>query len=103
MNEKNLTDPRLRERAQRLCAVMKEVSGHDPLDETRRRAVVMARMMVASALLAEGYTENAVGTVLGWDHSTIHHYRKRMKEVMTTPGYEAEKEILGKFKKCISI
>lgn len=98
MNEKNLTDPRLRERAQRLCAVMKEVSGHDPLDETRRRAVVMARMMVASALLAEGYTENAVGAVLGWDHSTIHHYRRRMKEMLTAPGYDAERNLWERFK-----
>lgn len=103
MNEKTLPNPRLRERAERLCAVMKEVSGHDPLDETRKRPVVMARMMVAGALLEEGYTENSVGGILGWDHSTIHHYRRRMGEILTAPGYDAERAVWNKFKEYMSI
>lgn len=101
MNGEMLPNPRLREMAERLCAVMLEVSGVDATQETRRRPVVMARVMVANALLAEGYTENAVGAVLGWDHSTVHHYRRRMSEMLTAPGYDAERIIWNNFKQRI--
>lgn len=97
MNEEMLPSRRLRELAERYCAMMHVVSGVDPLQETRRRPIVMARVMVANALLAEGYTENAVGSVLGWDHSTIHHYRRRMKEMLTAPGYDAERHLWERF------
>ncbi len=93
--------PKLRDLAERLCSVMLEVSGVDAMQETRRRPVVMARVMVANALLAEGYTEHAVGAVLGWDHATIHHYRNRMEAVLTTPGYEDERDLWKRFKRSI--
>lgn len=90
-------NPKLRDLAERLCSVMLEVSGVDAMQETRRRPVVMARVMVANALLAEGYTEHAVGAVLGWDHATIHHYRRRMKDMLTAPGYDAERHLWERF------
>lgn len=101
MNGMVLLPPRLRERAGRLCAVMKDMIGVDATEGTRKRPVVIARMIVACALLEEGYTETAVGTVLGWDHSTINHYRRRMKEMLTAPGYDAERGLRERFRKMI--
>ena len=84
-----------------LVDAMETVSGYDPVEESRKRIVVSCRMMVAYALLLEGWTEHDVGIALGWDHSTIHHYRNRFMEMLTTPGYDAEMEIWRKFKTAI--
>lgn len=91
----------LRDKAERYCAVMQETTGVDPLESSRRRPVVTARMMVAYALLQDGYTLNATGTILGMDHATISHYKDRMGDVLKAPGYEAERAIWNKFKKTI--
>ena len=91
----------LRRRAQYLSETMKEVCGFDPTEETRRRDVVMARIMVVYVLLLEGWSENQIGSVMGWDHSTINYYRKRMIAILTTPGYNAEIDIWEKFRQTI--
>lgn len=99
MNNLILIPPRLREQAERYCKLMLEVSGADPMEESRRRPVVMARMMVANALLIDGYSLTAVGTILGVDHSSVSHYKDRMSVVLGAPGYEAEREVWGRFVK----
>ena len=91
----------LRDKAERYCAAMQETAGVDPLESSRRRPVVMARMMVANALLLDGYSLHAVGTILGMDHSTISHYKDRMGDVLKAPGYEAERSVWEQFKKKI--
>lgn len=99
MNNLILIPPRLRERAERYCKLMLHVSGVDPMEESRRRPVVMARMMVANALLIDGYTLMAVGTILGIDHSSVSYYKDRMSEVLAAPGYEAERDTWKRFVK----
>lgn len=101
MNREEYIDSNKRDRVSHLVETMEAVSGYNPVDESRRRIVVNCRAMVAYVLLLEGWTEHQVGQALGWDHSTIHHYRKKFVAMMTTPGYKAEREIWGKFKNAI--
>ena len=91
----------LRTTARHYCATMREVSGYDPAEETRRRPVVTARTFVAYRLMMEGFTEHAVGSVLGWDHSTVNFYRRKAAEMLHSPGYDAERELWTKFNKAI--
>lgn len=84
-----------------LCRVMREVSGCDPAEESRRRPVVTARTFVAYRLMQQGFTEHAIGAVMGWDHSTVNHYRRKASFMLTAPGYDAERELWNKFNKAI--
>ena len=101
MNNLVFIPPLLRERAEKYCDIMQKIAGVDPLEDTRHRPVVIARTMVANALLQDGYTLHAVGTILGVDHATVNHYRKRFQDIESTPGYEAEREIWNRFKRRI--
>ena len=42
--------------------------------------VVLARTLLANALLLQGGTENSVGEEMGYDASTIHHYRQLLRD-----------------------
>lgn len=97
MNKPIIIPPSLSERARHLCEIMYEVSGIDAMAKTRKRPVVMARVMVVNALLSEGHSENSVGVTLGFDHSTINHYRKKLDDILTLRCYDAEREIWKKF------
>lgn len=80
---------------------MYRLTGTNPVAELRVRRVVTARVLVAYALMNDGYSEHEIGCVLGWDHSTINHYRKKMKTFMEAPGYDAERELWEEFMKAI--
>lgn len=101
MNTPNIIPYILRETAAHYCQQMREVSGYDPTEETRRRPVVVARTFVAYRLLLEGFTEHAVGAVLGWDHATINRYRRMADDMLNIPGYPAERELWDKFNQAI--
>lgn len=79
--------------------MMKEVSGVDPMENSRRRDVVNARMMVAQALYDGGCIETEVARLLGMTHCTINYYRKKVKIFLECPGYDAERELWELFKK----
>lgn len=87
-------------RAQQLCAIMRELSGIDPMENSRKRDVVTARMMVAMALLHEGCTTMQVAELFGRNHSAVIHYKDRWLGIFM-PGWEAERELWEKFKKAI--
>ena len=87
----------MRARAETLRQIMLNVSEIDAKENTRRRPVVIARAMVAYALLSEGMTTMQVGTLLGKDHSTIVHYFQLTVTFLSSPGYEAERELLNDF------
>ena len=101
MNNNAFISPYMRERALYLCDTMKNVSGSDPSADTRKRPVVTARVMVCQVLMMEGWSENQIGIVMGWDHSTVNHYRKRFKEFMETPMFRNERALWDKFKNAI--
>ena len=60
--------------------IVESVTGHSPLAESRARPIVEARIVLASLLLDRGMTECEAGRAIGWDHSTIHHYREIMRD-----------------------
>lgn len=91
----------LRYRSKYLCEKMSDLSGIDPAEESRRRPAVTARVFVVRVLMLEGWSINQIGNVLGWDHSTIVHYRKKFFTFMEAPGYDAERELWEQFKKTI--
>lgn len=97
MNRNEYIDDKKRGRARVLCDTMKLITNIDPMESSRRRDVVTCRMMISQRLMIEGWTENQIGTILQRDHATINHYRDKFVEMMTTPGYEAEREIWAKF------
>lgn len=83
-----------------LCEVMKEVSGLDPLKDTRKHEIVSVRAMVAYQLMSEGYTCLAVAQLLGRNHSTVLKYKDRWLALFM-PGWEAEREVWERFKEAI--
>ena len=97
MNKPVLIPYILRSKANYYCRVMEQAADLDPMEESRRRPVVTARAFIAYRLLLEGFSEHAVGSVLGWDHSTINHYRQRAATMLSAPGYTAERELWNKF------
>lgn len=92
-----MVSERMKQRADFLCEVMKEVSGIDPKEKTRRREVVNARMMVAQVLLDAGYIEADVATLVGRDRGSVRNYREKMKWIHL-PMFEAEAELWKRFK-----
>lgn len=101
MNRPTLIPYTLRVRANNYCALMKDLIGVDPAAESRIRPAVTARTFVAYRLLNEGFTEHAIGATLGWDHSTIHHYRRKMEAILHSPGFRTERELWYKFNEAI--
>lgn len=101
MNYPRLVSPQLREKTKRYCEAMQEIAGVNPLEKRRFRPIVMTRTMVANALLSDGYSQHAVGTVLGIDHAVVNHYKNRMWDILEAPGYEAERVIWSAFSKKI--
>lgn len=101
MNKPTLIPYILRKKAEHYTRTMEQVAGCDPLAESRTRPIVTARTFVAYRLLMEGFTEHAVGAILGNDHATINHYRRKAVTMLTAPGYDAERELWKKFNQAI--
>jgi predicted AAA+ superfamily ATPase len=99
MNRKILIADSRRRIKEELCDKMLEISGFDPRELTRRRPVVMARVIVCYVLTSRHrFTEDEVAILFGIDHATVNHYKKRMEDIFLLPGYEAEDELWDKFK-----
>ena len=81
-----------------LVETMRRISGIDPLEKSRRRDVVTARMLVAKAMIDEGMTHQDIGELLGCDHSTVAHYAKNFNNIFSS-GWAAERELWDKFRK----
>ena len=80
---------------------MLSISGIDALDAARHRPKVVARAIISSALIDEGWTTEQVASVFGKSHPTIIHYKHIMKDIRKTPGYKAERELLASFKNAL--
>jgi len=97
--EEVLMPQRFKERAAELIGKMKKLSGFDAGANTRARPCVVARVMVAHILIAEGCTLHQAGRLLGRNHTTIIHYEKLMTAYLSSPGYDAERELWDRFLK----
>lgn len=91
----------IKERTKILCDIIYEITKQDVFQKTRKREVVIARMMVACQLREEGVSEANVSRLLNKNHVTIRYYQERLKIALTTPGYETERQIWKEFKKRI--
>lgn len=81
-----------------LVETMWQISGIDPLEKSRRRDVVTARMLIAKAMIDEGMTHSEIGELLGCDHSTVAHHAKNFNNIFSS-GWAAERELWERFKK----
>ena len=90
-------------RAAALLATMRDLSGIDPTEATRRRPVFTARMVVAARLLLEGWTEEQVALILGVTRTTVNYYRYKMADINARrlPGFETERELWTRFNETI--
>lgn len=78
-----------------ISVIVENLTGFDPLKDTRKRGNVEARVLLANALLTMGMTETATGDLLGKNHSTIHHYRDLLKDLpCLQKNWERLKKIL---------
>jgi len=91
----------IRERAQKLCRIIFDITGKDVFSKSRTHEYVVARMMVIYQLRLDGLTEYSIGQIIKKDHTTVHYLIKKMKDVLKTPGYDVEREIWKEFKKRI--
>ena len=92
-----MVSERYKRRAQELRDIIITISGLDPMEDTRKRDVVTARMMLAVQLIREGCTLVQVAELLGRNHSSIVHYENRI-QLISLPGWEAERELWEIFK-----
>ena len=93
----NLIKQKHKELAEHYASVMKEISGIDVFEKTRKPGYVVARAIIAHCLEVEGCPVSDIGVLLKKDHATIIHYRERFALIFL-PGGEAEKELWEKFK-----
>lgn len=63
-----------------IASIVESITGHDPLNGSRRRGVVTARILLANALLRLGWTEEDTGAAIGWNHATVHYYRQALRD-----------------------
>lgn len=56
----------------------------------RDRLSVTVRSSVALKLSEEGWSEAAIGRVLGKNHATVHHMKERMRDMLSLPGQYPE-------------
>ena len=61
---------------------------YDP--DSRRAQFCTVRFAVALKLSQEGWSEAAIGRVLGRDHATVHHMKVRMRDMLSLPGQYPE-------------
>jgi len=76
---------------------MCEITGQNVLSESKIRSVAIPRMMVMYQLRLEGISGSDVARLLGKNHSTVIYSAKRVNDMLTTPGYNAEREIWKEF------
>ena len=64
------------------------LDGYDP--SSRRAQFCMVRFAVALKLSEEGWSEYAIGRTMGREHSTVHHMKVRMRDMLSLPGQYPE-------------
>lgn len=79
----DLTALSLRER-------VRVITGADIHEKSRRREVIIARVIFSNALLQSGATIILVGMEVGKDHATIDHYKKLLAKWKSMPRFFPE-------------
>lgn len=66
------------------------ITGASIDEQSRRREVVVARVIFANALLLSGASSSMVGMEMGRDHATILYYRKQLSKWKSLPKFFPE-------------
>lgn len=85
------------EERQKLYDLVCDLSGEDIKEYTRVQEVVYARIVFSKILLDETHKERDIANFLGFDSSSIYHYRKVFDSVISSSKYA--KELYKKSKK----
>lgn len=90
------------QRIRALATVLNGLTGKDVLEKTRRAEIVEARMVLCYVCRMEGFSQHAIGEVLGLDHSTIHYLEKKMLVAFEYPRqYEGAVTLYNKLTNAI--
>ena len=74
-----------------------------PIENTRSRDDVAARMCLAYQLHADGYTSGQVGKMIGRDHATVLHMIKMMEACKAYPrAYRRECDLWEEFEELLN-
>ena len=89
MKRRNIPDE-LEERARELLFAAADCLGAGYSMRRRDATSVLVRSAVCLKLSEEGWGEKQIGRVLGKDHSTVHHMKVRMRDMLSLPGQYPE-------------
>lgn len=75
-----------------------KVMGHEVLNSSRSRHMIIGRTILAYACHKEGMTETEIGERMNRDHSSVHQRIVRMKEWLSMPSlFKEEVNLYNKF------
>jgi len=95
-------EPSVLDTASHYIGVMNGIVKEDVRKPSRERRIVNARIVLSHFLTLEGLSVDRVGHLLGKDHSTITHYRRRMEDALASPKTDPPLMLLyNKFLKAI--
>lgn len=89
------------QRAELFRRIMNELIGSDVVQKDRRWSVSAARAMVTYCLVREGCKLLDAAQLMQRHHATILYHMQIVDNILSSPGYKAEKELFKKFKKKI--
>ena len=90
------------QRAELFRRIMHELIGEDVVKKNRKWSVSAARAMVSYRLIEEGCKLLDVAQLMQRHHATILYHLEMVDNMLTSPGYKAEKELFKKFKREIN-
>lgn len=96
-----MVSDRKRRRAEELRNILIEISGVDPMKNSRKREYVASRTILARQLYTERFTLLEIAEIFSKDHTTIIYYLDKWR-AFSMPGFEIEQEIWQKFKEKIN-
>lgn len=97
LREKNKVLLPLDERYRTVLFAAERATGYN-LTSTREAVNSLIRSIVAYQLVKEGYHYSEIGKVMQRNHSTISHYIKKVKNMLSVPNsYKREMDIFNEF------
>lgn len=89
-------------RGKELIDIVCDIMGYDEMPKDKGTMSVLARSLIAYQMYMEGFSEPYIGTIINRHHSTIHHLKERVKDMLRMPTfYPVEVGIWNEFKKRI--
>jgi len=74
------------QQAQQIVTIVTEITGCNPLDITRKRKVVYARMMLIYQLYLQGFRKIDIARFVGYNHASVIYAINTMEDVIAFPN-----------------